>query len=184
MCVHIVARYSELINSTIGTYTNYHFVVYRRANINKQQTRREFTQTTSIMPPPPPPLSPLPLLKATPPGFPRNPQKELSSFMVQVCSMSGPWTTKRVHICCRSHKPSNKASQYCAIRMQALRAMYKEQNVLLKKPAMYIGLSVKKERKLDCTHVIHNQLDPLPFTIIYTNIVLMIHTLHIQNVAQ
>ena len=36
---------------------------------------------------------------------------------------------------------------------------------LMKQPAI-LDLPVKKERKQDCTHVHHNQLDPLPFKII------------------
>ena len=41
---------------------------------------------------------------------------------------------------------------------------------LLKQPAI-LDWPVKQERTQDCTHVSHNQVDPLPFIIIYTNIV-------------
>ena len=40
------------------------------------------------------------------------------------------------------------------------------------KTASYMDKPVKREWKQDCTHVHHNQLDPLPFKTKYTNIVL------------
>ena len=41
------------------------------------------------------------------------------------------------------------------------------------KPAVLLDLPFKEEKKQDCTHVDHNYLDdPLPFQIVYTNIVL------------
>ena len=42
----------------------------------------------------------------------------------------------------------------------------------LKQSNSYIGWPVKKEQKQDCPHVGHCQLDPLPYNIMYTYIVL------------
>ena len=43
-----------------------------------------------------------------------------------------------------------------------------------KKQQLYWIDLLKKDWKLDCTHLDHSQLDPLPFKITYTNIVLVL----------